>query len=72
VWESIGDPEDFELPYWRGGHPSSNEYPLPFHPLEMGDSAMRSVLGLRAEGEPNAKLTAPEDVPLQSWWPQTP
>ena len=46
VWENIGNPESFELPFWNGDHPVDGAYPLPFHPLELSDAALRSVLGL--------------------------
>jgi hypothetical protein len=32
VWEDVGDPEPFEVPFWRGEHPVADDYPLPFHP----------------------------------------
>lgn len=70
VWEDIGAPEAFEAPYWRGDKAVDGDCPLPFHPLEMSDAALRSVLGVHFEGSHEPALTVPEDVRLQSWEPQ--
>ncbi len=67
VWENIGNPESFELPFWNGDHPVDGAYPLPFHPLELSDAALRSVLGLLYEGPPDPGLVRPEEVPLRAW-----
>ena len=37
IMENIGDPYEFELPYWAGEHPVEPPYPLPFHPLVLGE-----------------------------------
>jgi len=45
VREDIGEPYEFELPYWAGDHPVTptpgwpdrGPYPLPFHPLDLGE-----------------------------------
>jgi hypothetical protein len=50
IWESIGIPEPFEAPFWAGQRPAPAGYPLPFHPLDMSNAALRSVLHLHAEG----------------------
>lgn len=67
VWEDIGTPEPFEQPFWNGDHPMEGDYPLPFHPLDLSDAALRSVLGLLYEGPPGPALKAPEDVPLRAY-----
>jgi len=42
VIEDIGRRLPFEEPYWTGQHPAGDdeedEYPLPFHPLELGEA----------------------------------
>jgi hypothetical protein len=49
IIENAGAPLDFEAPYWAGAHPVSTEgfsqapYPLPFHPLELAENALRPV-----------------------------
>jgi len=58
VQENMGDPFDFELPYWAGEHPvehlrgwpNQEPYPLPFHPLELGEVALRALFGFVVEG----------------------
>jgi hypothetical protein len=58
ILENIGEPYDFELPYWAGEHPvepmpgwpSQGPYPLPFHPLELGEDALRALFGFILEG----------------------
>lgn len=67
LWEDIGVPEPFELPFWDEAYPVPDDYPLPFHPLEMSDSALRDVLHLHYESPPGPGLHAPEDVVLQSF-----
>lgn len=70
VWENIGAPEEFEVPFWRGDHVVDGTYPLPFDPVEFGDVVLRSVLGLLYEGPPDPSLTSPEDVRLRAFTPR--
>lgn len=61
IHSNIGDPYDFELPYWAGeysvhpvpGRPSQKPYPLPFHPLDLGEEALRALFGFTVEGRPH-------------------
>lgn len=64
VWESIGTPEPFEAPFWEGGRRPAPDYPLPFHPLELGEAALRAVLGAYFEGRPDPGLADPSTVEL--------
>lgn len=62
VRENIGEPYDFELPYWAGEHPvgsaiSGDRYPLPFHPLELGEEALRGLFGFIIEGLPDPRTS---------------
>ncbi|MEU4761746.1 hypothetical protein AB0H12_00740 [Actinosynnema sp. NPDC023794] len=65
IEENVGEPYDFERPYWAGGHPvepdpdweDEEPYPLPFHPLDLGEEALRAFFGFILEGYPD-----PEDV----------
>ncbi|MEV4384684.1 hypothetical protein AB0J68_02980 [Micromonospora sp. NPDC049580] len=65
IQESIGKPYDFELPYWAGEHPvepvpgwhNQDPYPLPFHPLDLGEEALRALFGFAIEG-----LPSPDDI----------
>ncbi|MEW2356205.1 hypothetical protein [Spirillospora sp. NPDC029432] len=61
VIEDIGAPLDFEPPYWAGEHPvepvpgwpgAGEPYPLRFHPLDLGEAALRALLGFVVEGLP--------------------
>lgn len=67
VWENIGVPEPFEVPFWNGEHPAESGYPLPFHPLELSDAALRCALGLVYEGPAGPGLTSPDDVLLRAY-----
>lgn len=56
VMENIGSPLPFEAPYWDGERPLEREvgeepYPLPFHPLEMSEDALRTLFGFNYEGD---------------------
>ncbi|MGX1543586.1 DUF6928 family protein [Streptomyces adustus] len=64
IMENLGEPLAFELPYWNGDHPvtpwpddDDEEYPLPFHPLELADDALRALCGFVQLGYPE-----PDDV----------
>ncbi|WP_153040304.1 hypothetical protein [Actinoplanes sp. TFC3] len=46
VYEEIGDPLAFEVPFWAGDHPAGDDYPLPFHPLDLGEAAIPALLGI--------------------------
>ncbi|MFE9921084.1 DUF6928 family protein [Streptomyces sp. NPDC005774] len=66
IIENIGEPLPFELPYWAGDRPADivpwpgeeeEPYPLPFHPLDLGEDALRTLCGFIQEGRPE-----PDDV----------
>ncbi|MGW8998032.1 DUF6928 family protein [Streptomyces koyangensis] len=70
VIENIGTPLTFEQPYWAGDRPAGviswpdedeEPYPLPFHPLELGEDALRSLCGFIQEGYPD-----PDDVDAEA------
>ena len=56
IVENLGEPYDFERPYWAGEHPvepiEDGPYALPFHPLDLGEDALRALLGFVVEGRP--------------------
>ncbi|GAA3952976.1 hypothetical protein GCM10023085_39320 [Actinomadura viridis] len=71
VMENIGDPFPFEAAYWAGEHPvphdpawSDEPYALPFHPLELGEDALRALFGFVLEGMPEPDDVDPYDVGL--------
>ncbi|GIF22350.1 hypothetical protein BJ973_002673 [Actinoplanes tereljensis] len=63
VVEDVGEPLPFERPYWAGEHPVTSlfpgqgPYPLPFHPLDLGEAALRALFGFVIEGR-----SEPDDV----------
>lgn len=65
VWESIGDPEAFEDPFWTRERPVGSDYPLPFHPLDMAEAAIRTYLGIYVEGQPAPGLVGPDRIQLE-------
>jgi len=70
VLEDIGARLPFEEPYWSGQHPvivderSREAYPLPFHPLDLGDAAMFALFGYRLEGFTEPAQVTPESIRL--------
>ncbi|MEU1621099.1 hypothetical protein ABZ479_27850 [Streptomyces sp. NPDC005722] len=63
IIEDIGEPLPFERPYWAGERPADvvpwpdeeeEPYPLPFHPLDFGEDALRALFGFVMEGRPRA------------------
>lgn len=58
IIENIGEPLPFEAPYWAGAHPVDDPYPLPFHPLDLGQAALRHLFGFVTDGP-----RRPDDVP---------
>jgi hypothetical protein len=50
VTENVGEPFEFEMPYWAGQRRLDGDYPLPFHPLELAEDALRAFFGFVYEG----------------------
>ncbi|WP_434361818.1 hypothetical protein NF212_25200 [Parasalinivibrio latis] len=81
ILENTGTPFNFEAPYWDGVHPAidplddSDEYPLDFHPLELGEEALNFMFGYQLEGASDDATLEPESIPLlcfkrqkKAWW----
>lgn len=78
IVEDIGQRLPFEEPFWSGQHPATDddeeEYPLPFHPLELGEAALNEFFGYQLEGSMGGALVRPESISLvkykrpRSWW----
>lgn len=71
IIEDIGERLAFEQPYWNGHHPADDpdediedRYPLPFHPLELGEAALGAFFGFQLEGHLDASQLSPERTPL--------
>jgi hypothetical protein len=76
IMENIGTPLPFEAPYWAGERPldlddDEEPYPLPFHPLEMAEDALRTLFGFVYEGtiedDDTVEDVDPETIPLMSF-----
>jgi hypothetical protein len=56
IIENTGTPLAFESEFWAGERPVETTgfdgppYPLPFHPLELGEEALRALFGFNWEG----------------------
>jgi hypothetical protein len=80
ILEDIGAKLPFEEPYWKGQRPAvdpedeDDDYPLPFHPLEMAEDALLALFGYQLEGVIDPAHLQPENIPLmhfvrkKSWW----
>jgi len=78
ILEDIGQRLPFEEPFWSGEHPASDDpeddYPFPFHPLDLGEEALKEFFGYQLEGFIDPTLLDPESIPLvkykrkRSWW----
>jgi hypothetical protein len=81
IMEDIGQRLPFEEPYWSGQHPAidseeeKDDYPFPFHPLELGEATLKDRFGYQLEGYIDASLLEPESIPLvrykrsrSPWW----
>ena len=69
VLEDFGEHLPFERPFWAGQHPAvdpadDDGYPLPFHPLDLGDAALRSLFGYQLEGFLDPTLVDGDRIPL--------
>jgi hypothetical protein len=54
IMQNTGAALPFEEPFWAGERRlppfQGEEYPLPFHPLELGEEALRALFGFNFEG----------------------
>ena len=69
IVEDLGERKHFEKPYWEGEHPAvdsedEDEYPLSFHPLELGEEALAEFFGYQLEGLAEKQLFEPEEISL--------
>lgn len=68
ILEDIGERLPFEEPFWSGKHPATDDddadYPLPFHPLELGEVVLKEFFGYQLEGFGEPGLFEPESIPL--------
>ena len=69
VLEDIGDRYSFEEPYWRGDWSIDFEpdYPLPFHPIELGNEALHHFFGIYLEGSHDDSDVDFEDIEVPAF-----
>jgi hypothetical protein len=60
IVEDTGEPLEFERPFWarRRAFVESHPGALGFHPLDLGDQAMRFLFGFAVEGSPTREVDA--------------
>ena len=70
ILEDIGEPLPFEAPFWAerqhapaGDAEAEDPYPLPFHPLELGEAVLLARFGYQLEGGGDASVD-PFSIPL--------
>ena len=69
IMEDVGQRLPFEEPFWSGEHAAvdieeeEDAYPFPFHPLELGEAALKNQFGYQLEGYIDASLLEPESIP---------
>lgn len=51
VIENVGEPFEFEAPYWAGERMEDEDDEFPFHPLTLSEDALRAFFGFNYEGE---------------------
>jgi len=80
ILEDVGSKLPFEEPYWKNERPAvdpedeDDDYPLPFHPLEMAEDALLALFGYQLEGFIDPSHLKPQTIPLlhfvrkKSWW----
>jgi hypothetical protein len=67
ILEDTGPRLPFEEPYWADRHPATEdgeEYAFPFHPLELGEAALKEFFGYQLEGLIDPGILQPESIPL--------
>ncbi|WP_436850216.1 DUF6928 family protein [Streptomyces monashensis] len=65
VIEDAGQRLPFEDPFWEGRHPVQSErYRLPFHPIDLGNEALRHFFGFVLEGAEDDLCVDPEEVEI--------
>jgi hypothetical protein len=70
IVEDRGNRLPFEQAYWAGRHPVEDDdedeepYPLPFHPLDLGEDALAALCGFVIEGMPLEGMPDLDRVPL--------
>ncbi|MEV4740631.1 hypothetical protein [Streptomyces sp. NPDC049555] len=69
IIEELGKRLPFEEPFWCGERPVRGEpgYALPFHPIDLGNEALRDFFGFILEGYEDDSLLDPEEVQIPAF-----
>ena len=69
VIEEIGEPLAFEETFWAGEQPVRHlpEYPLPFHPIELGNEALKAFFGFVIEGSLDGTSVEPDEIEVATY-----
>jgi hypothetical protein len=73
IMEDIGERLPFEIPFWNGKHPAvdpdddEDDYPLTFHPLELGEAALSNLVGYSIEGPLQTDIVEPDKIRLMTF-----
>jgi hypothetical protein len=74
IIEDIGPRLAFEQPYWEGKHPVVDrhnridpDFPLPFHPMDLGRTALLTFWGFQIEGDPADEMIDTAQIPLMNY-----
>jgi len=65
--EDAGQHLPFESNYWNGKYPVGGGYPLAFHPLELGEEALRHFFGFNLEGDVRDDDFDPSEISLNGF-----
>lgn len=68
IIEDLGEPLPFEEPF-RAGHHALDDYPLAFHPLHFGETALQALFGFGIESHPRDFAFDPHDLALPAFRP---
>ncbi|MFE0045677.1 DUF6928 family protein [Streptomyces albireticuli] len=69
IIEDVGERLSFEAPFWEGENParSGSGYALPFHPIDLGNEALREFFGFILEGHEDASSFDPEEIEIPAF-----
>lgn len=69
IFINDGEPTAAEQPFWNGDHAEDDDYPLPFHPLDLAEELLRAELGFVLEGDPRPDDLDPFEIPMFTFTP---
>ncbi|MFF3541403.1 DUF6928 family protein [Streptomyces platensis] len=69
VIEDLGDRLSFEAPFWAGERRVRHTpgYSLPFHPIDLGNEALKEFFGFILEGHESVDCLDPEEIEIPAF-----